>query len=163
MLIAVLSTAPCELISDEGLKPWISWIRFGSCCFCWVRPVSWPLPLPPVRYSPCIEPEPTDLQHEGDNLTLTNYGDAEMRALLFRTALAALIISTPFTAALAAPHGGGAGAFHVPHMGRSIGNSGQNSSRVGTTSRSYTSASRMDRHSVGQATATPGNTAIQVR
>ena len=86
-----------------------------------------------------------------------------MRSLIFRTALAALIVSTPFATALAASQGGGAGALHVPHMGRSTSNSGQNPNGVGTTSRSYTSASHLDMQSVGQATATPGNTAIKVR
>ena len=87
-----------------------------------------------------------------------------MRSLIFRTALAALLISTPFASAFAR---GGMGGFH---SGQSIGSARQNSHRmqlrprshVGTPGRSFTSGSRMDMNSVGQSTATPGNTAIRV-
>jgi len=96
-----------------------------------------------------------------------------MRSLIFRTALAALLISTPFASAFArgggmgGGHGGGMGGFH---SAQSIGSTGQNSNSMelrprpneGAPSRNVTSGSRLDLNSVGQSTATPGNTAIRV-
>lgn len=89
-----------------------------------------------------------------------------MRSLMFRTALAALFISTPFATAFA--RGGGMGGFH---SAQSIGSTRQSSnsmelsprSNVGTPGQSFTSGARMDMNSVGQSTATPGNTNIKVR
>jgi hypothetical protein len=89
-----------------------------------------------------------------------------MRSLIFRTALAALLISTPFASAFA--RGGGMGGGF--HSAQSIGSARQNSnsmalrlrSNVGTPGQSFTSGSRLDLNSVSQSTATPGNTAIRV-
>ena len=87
-----------------------------------------------------------------------------MRSLMFSTALAAVFIATPFASAFA--RGGAMGGMH---SAQSIGSAGQNSNRihlprsnVGTPSRNLTSGARMDKDSVGQSTATPGNTAIRV-
>ena len=97
-----------------------------------------------------------------------------MRSLIFSTALGAVFIATPFASAFA--RGGGMGGGHGGSMGG--GNhgggfhSGQSSgsdrmelrprSNVGTPGQSFTSGSRLDMNSVGQSTATPGNTAIRV-
>ena len=97
-----------------------------------------------------------------------------MRSLMFSTALAAVLIATPFASAFArgggmggGGHGGMGGGFH---SAQSIGGTRQNSnsmelrprSNVGTPGQSFTSGSRLDMNSVGQSTATPGNTAIRV-
>ncbi len=103
-----------------------------------------------------------------------------MRSLIFSTALGAVFIATPFASAFA--RGGGMGSGHGGgmgggghngggfHSGQSIGSARQNSnsmelrprSNVGTPGQSFASGSRMDMNSVGQSTATPGNTAIRV-
>ena len=111
-----------------------------------------------------------------------------MRSLIFSTALAAVFIATPFTSAFArgggmgGGHGGGMGGGHGGgmggfHSGQSIGGTHQNftgsarsnsnrinlpRSTVGPRSQSFTSGAQMDENSVGQATATPGNTDIRV-
>ncbi|TXR48410.1 hypothetical protein [Phyllobacterium endophyticum] len=86
-----------------------------------------------------------------------------MRPFILKTALTALFVSNSFVAAFAAPHGLSAEAFHSLQTGRPGVDGNRDSGSVGTTSRSYTSASRMDMNSVGQATATLGNTRIRVR
>jgi len=85
-----------------------------------------------------------------------------MRSLIFSTALAAVFIATPFASAFA--RGGAMGGMH---SAQSIGSQNFNRihlprSNVGAASRDLTSGARMDKNSVEQSTATPGNTAIRV-
>jgi hypothetical protein len=87
----------------------------------------------------------------------------QMRPFIVKTALTVLFVSNSFAAAFAASNGLGAEAFHGLQSQQLRVDSSRDSGRVGTTSRSYTSASRMDMNSVGQATATLGNTRIRVR
>ena len=84
-----------------------------------------------------------------------------MRSFIFRTAIAALLISTPFAGAYAASGGShgshDSGGSRASHEGRSVGNVRENVNRIGlhdesyegdTTSPSYLFGSRMDRHSM---------------
>ncbi|CAN7656319.1 hypothetical protein LJR231_005145 [Phyllobacterium sp. LjRoot231] len=83
-----------------------------------------------------------------------------MRSLIFRTAIAALFISTPFATAYAASGGShgshDSGGSRASHEGTSVSNARQNFNRVelddesnaGTTNPSYLFGSRMDTHSM---------------
>ena len=135
--------------------------------------------------------EPDGLAAGGRRLHPQVQETLKMRSLIFRTALAALLISTPFASAFARGGGMGGGGMGGFHSGQSIGGAmggmpsgqsvvgshqnftgrvGRNSNRinlprstVGPRSRSFTSGAQMDENSVGQSTATPGNTNIRVR
>jgi hypothetical protein len=96
----------------------------------------------------------------GRQLAPQYFGDTKMRSLIFRTAIAALFISTPFATAYAASGGShgshDSGGSRTSHEGRSVSNARQNFNRIelddesneGTTSPSYLFGSHMDTHSM---------------
>jgi len=83
-----------------------------------------------------------------------------MRSLIFRTAIAALFISTPFATAYAASGGSHgsheSGGSRASNEGRSVSNARQNFDRIerdhesdeGATGPAYLFGSRMDTHSM---------------
>jgi hypothetical protein len=96
----------------------------------------------------------------GRQFALNTLETPKMRSLIFRTAIAALFISTPFATAYAASGGShgshDSGGSRASHEGRSVSNARQNFNRIelddesneGTTSPSYLFGSHMGTHSM---------------